>query len=169
MSCAGTFYGLDKRSGQVRWSYDIRKDGDQTIFHGNPLVTEDLIIIGTDGQAIGHVYAFEKRIGRLAWKYPITHGLPERYGVPTDIVRSGSNVYAVAIGDELLCLDLKSGHLKWSLQKPYTKEQQGWNSTPSVAGGRVYLGALNGSTYALDAENGKVIWSRSLSRIQLWA
>ena len=50
-SCAGTFYALDKKTGEVRWSYDIKKDGDQTSFHGNPLITEDLIIIGTDGRS----------------------------------------------------------------------------------------------------------------------
>ena len=60
-ACAGVFYALDKNTGQLQWSYDIRKDGKQTSFHGNPLITDDLILIGTDRncdpEGVGHVYA----------------------------------------------------------------------------------------------------------------
>jgi hypothetical protein len=165
-SCAGTFYGLDKQTGQVRWSYDIHKDGDQTSFHGNPLITEDRVIIGTDGDGIGHVYAFDKRTGKLIWKYPITRGFRNRYGVSTDIVRAGSNVYGVTLVDELLCLDLESGRLNWSFQKPYVgpdKDTWYWPSSPTVAGSRVYFGAINGSMYAIDGRSGKLLWRRDLS------
>ena len=31
----------------MRWSYDIRQDGKQISFHGNPLVVDDMILIGT--------------------------------------------------------------------------------------------------------------------------
>ena len=62
-SCAGNFYAINKSTGQLRWSYDIRKDGNQQSFHGDPLVTNDLILIGTDRSCdpngVGHVYAYE--------------------------------------------------------------------------------------------------------------
>jgi membrane peptidoglycan carboxypeptidase len=51
---------LDNKTGKVKWSYDIRNDGEQSQFHGDPLVTDELVIIGTDGN-IGHVYAFDPR------------------------------------------------------------------------------------------------------------
>ena len=69
-SCNGLIRALDKKTGQVRWSYDIHKDGDQTEFHGDPLVTEKLIIIGTDGK-MGHLYAFEWLTGAVRWKYRV--------------------------------------------------------------------------------------------------
>ena len=50
---------LDKKTGQVKWDYDIRKDGEQSQFHGDPLITDQLVVIGTDG-TIGYVYAFER-------------------------------------------------------------------------------------------------------------
>jgi len=72
-SCAGTFYAFDKRSGKVRWSYDIHQDGNQTSFHGNPLITDQLVLIGTDNGCasggIGHVYAFDRATGAVRWKY----------------------------------------------------------------------------------------------------
>jgi len=38
-SCAGNFYAINKTTGQLLWSYDIRRDGNQQSFHGDPLVT----------------------------------------------------------------------------------------------------------------------------------
>lgn len=66
-SCKGSFYAINKSSGAVRWSYDIRNDGNQQSFHGDPLVAGDLILVGTDKSCapdgIGHVYAFDRATG----------------------------------------------------------------------------------------------------------
>lgn len=173
-SCAGTFYALDKKTAEVRWSYDIKKDGDQTSFHGNPLITNDLIIIGTDGRSgpegVGHVYAFEKATGKVRWKYKLTSGVPNGRGVPTHIVGLDSSVYGVAFGDELLCLDLKTGRLSWSFQSEFSRKEFQWSNAPAVAGGRVFFGGVDGTVYALDAQTGKTIWKRPLgSRISTHA
>ena len=89
-SCAGNFYAINKTTGQLQWSYDIRKDGNQQSFHGDPLVTNDLILIGTDKSCdpngVGHVYAFERDSGKVRWKYRST-------SAPTDIIQLNSNVY----------------------------------------------------------------------------
>jgi outer membrane protein assembly factor BamB len=82
--------------------------------------------------------------------------------VATDITRSGLNVYGVTIGDELICLDLQSGRLNWSFQKPYAENCWYWSSAPLIDDSGLYFGALNGSMYALDARSGKVIWSSDL-------
>lgn len=145
----------------MRWSYDIRKDGNQTSFHGNPLITDDLVVVGTDGYGVGHVYAFERTTGRMVWKYQAAGGSVNLgHGVATDIVRFAASVYAVALGDELLCLDLKTGRLNWSFRKPYASEA--WSTAPAIAGNQVYFGALNGTMYALDSALGQVVWSREL-------
>ena len=82
----------------MKWQYDISKDGDQRQFHGDPLIADELVVIGTDGN-IGHVYAFERYTGIVRWKYRVN----ER-GVASDIVRLGDSVYAVTLGNELLSL-----------------------------------------------------------------
>ena len=96
-SCAGNFYALNKTTGELKWSYDIRQDGRQVSFHGNPLVINDLILIGTDKscdpEGIGHVYAFERESGKVRWKYRST-------SVPTDIVQLNSNVYFGSFQDK---------------------------------------------------------------------
>jgi outer membrane protein assembly factor BamB len=144
----------------VRWSYDIRKDASQISFHGNPLITDDLILVGTDGGNAGHVYAFEKTTGRVAWKYQATGDSQFGRGVGTNIVRLGERVYGVTLANELLCLDLKTGRLNWSFRRPFT--DQAWGTAPAVSGNRIYFGALNGTMFGLDAASGTVIWSREL-------
>jgi len=49
-SCAN-FYAINKTTGQLQWSYDIRRDGNQQSFHGDPLVTNDLILIAPTSPA----------------------------------------------------------------------------------------------------------------------
>lgn len=54
-SCSGNFCTLDRQTGQIRWRYNIKQDGNQTSFHGDPLVTDDLILINGDNGKQGHV------------------------------------------------------------------------------------------------------------------
>ena len=41
-SCSGAFYAVDAATGRVRWSYDVKQDGNQSSFHGNPVLASDL-------------------------------------------------------------------------------------------------------------------------------
>ena len=161
-SCNGMFYSLDKTTGKVRWSYDTRKEGDQSQFHGAPLIAGGLIIVGTDGRDIGGVYAFDMTTGNLRWKYLIRGGFSDSRGIQTDILRLASSAYAVALGDELICLDLKSGRANWTYQSGLRKERSTWSQSPAVGAGRVFFGGLDGTVYALDARSGQVTWKRYL-------
>lgn len=156
------FYSLDKRTAKVRWTYDTRKDGDQSQFHGAPLIVGDLILAGTDGRGIGYVYAFEMTSGHVQWKYPIRNGLSDSHGVQTDIVGLGSRIYVVALGDELICLDAKRGRAHWTFRSGFHEEKSKWSQSPAVATDRVFFGGLDGSVYALDAASGRMIWKRDL-------
>jgi len=156
-SCNGMIRALDNKTGQVKWSYDIRKDGEQNNFHGDPLITDELVIIGTDGK-MGHVYAFERSSGAVRWKYKVNE-----YGVASDIVRSGGKLYAVTLGNELLCLDLVTGKADWTFHTSYSGEETCLTcSSPVVANNRVYFGGMDGFAYALNAQDGKVFWKRDL-------
>ena len=120
-SCNGIIRALDNKTGQVKWSYDIRKDGEQNNFHGDPLVTDELVIIGTDGK-IGHLYAFERSSGAVRWKYKVNE-----YGVASDVIRFGSKLYAVTLGNELLCLDLETGKANWTFHTSYCGQETCFN------------------------------------------
>lgn len=147
---------LDRKSGQVKWDYNIRKDGDQRQFHGDPLITDELVVIGTDGN-IGHVYAFNRSTGTVRWKYKVEEG-----GVASDIVRAGQNVFAVTLRDELLCLDSETGKPKWTFRSRFSGDDFHWTPPPAINGTRVYFGSQDGMLYAFDSQSGKLIWKRTL-------
>ena len=155
-SCNGMIRALDRKSGQVKWDYNIRNDGDQRQFHGDPLITDELVVIGTDGN-IGHVYAFNRSTGTVRWKYKVEEG-----GVASDIVRGGQNVCAVTLGDELACLDSETGKPNWTFRSSFSGHDFHWTPPPAINGTRVYFGGQDGTLYALDAQAGKLIWKRTL-------
>jgi outer membrane protein assembly factor BamB len=158
-SCAGTFYAINKTTGQLQWSYDIRKDGNQQSFHGDPLVTDDLILIGTDKSCdpngVGHVYAFERDTGKVRWKY-------RAISVPTDILRVGSSVFFGSFQDQWSSVDLKTGSLNWSFSTGATNKECDPPKAPITDGNRLFIAGLDGVIYSLDASTGRVGWKRKL-------
>jgi outer membrane protein assembly factor BamB len=159
-SCAGTFYAIKKATGQVQWSYDIRKDGKQRSFHGDPFVTEDLILIGTDyscePDGVGHVYAFERENGKVRWKYRST-------SVPTDIIQLGSNVYFGSFQDKWSSVNLHTGGLNWSFSTDASNQNCDMPKSPVTDKNRLFITGLDGAVYSLDAASGRVIWKRMLA------
>jgi outer membrane protein assembly factor BamB len=153
------FYAFDKATGEMRWSYDIRKDGKQTSFHGNPLITDDLILIGTDyncaPDGVGHVYAFERNTGRVRWKYRTT-------SVPTEIVRIGQNIYFGSFQDNWYALKLRTGELVWKFSTGASNENCDFIKSPVADQRYLYLTGLDGFIYSLDAMSGRIAWKRKL-------
>jgi outer membrane protein assembly factor BamB len=143
----------------VRWSYDIGKDGKQKSFHGNPLITDDLILIGTDyncaPDGIGHVYAFERSTGKVRWKYQTT-------SVPTDILRVGDNIYFGSFQDNWYALKLQTGELVWKFSTGASNESCEPIKSPVANDRYLYLIGLDGIIYALDTASGHVAWKRKL-------
>lgn len=158
-SCAGMFYAFNKATGAVRWSYDIGKDGKQKSFHGNPLITDDLILIGTDHNCvpdgIGHVYAFERSTGKVRWKYQTT-------SVPTDIVRIGQNVLFGSFQDNWYALNIQNGELVWKFSTGESNESCEPIKSPVADNRHFYLVGIDGIVYSLDAASGRVVWKRKL-------
>jgi len=121
------------------------------------LITDRLLVIGTDGK-IGHVYAFERTTGAVLWKYKVNDR-----GVASDIIRVGEDSCFVTLGNELVCVDLETGKPKWSFRSSYSGTDDCLTcSSPAVSEGRVFFGGLDGFAYALDADNGKLVWKRDL-------
>jgi outer membrane protein assembly factor BamB len=158
-SCAGNFYAINKATGQLQWSYDIRKDGKQQSFHGDPLVTGDLILIGTDRscdpEGVGHVYAFERDTGKVRWKYRST-------SVPTDIIQINSSVYFGSFQERWSSVDLKTGSLNWSFSTGATNKECDMPKAPVTDGNRLFIVGQDGVIYSLDASSGRVNWKRKL-------
>jgi len=158
-SCNGVFRALEIKTGKVRWSYDTQQDGGPVEFHSDPMVVGDLVIAGSDRRKPGgtaHVYAFERDTGKPRWKYRVD------LGVAADVLRIGSNIYALTLQDELLCLDWKTGELVWKSASGQPNDEFLISSAPGASGDRIFFGGLDGAVSALDANSGAVLWRREL-------
>ena len=146
-------------TGALRWSYDIKQDGNQQSFHGNPLFAGDLILIGTDKSCtpdgIGHVYAFDKNTGAIRWKFRTT-------SASTDIIRVGSRVYFGSIPGNWTALNLNDGSVAWSFSPNVSNPDCTLPKAPVADEKHVYVAALDGLIYSLDATSGQVTWKRKL-------
>lgn len=155
---------MNKITGEVKWTYNIRKDGDQNNFHGDPLITDELVVTSTDGRGrktgVGGVYAFEKLTGKVRWRFDGGRG------VPTSILRLGKRIYFVTLNDELISLDLETGRRLWSFGERSTNDRSFMTITPVGKADVVFFGALNGKVYAVNSKTGKALWEKDLgSRI----
>ena len=150
-SCNGIFRALERATGRVRWATPVAPDSGKYFFHGDPLITPDVVVIGSD-PATGGVHAFERSTGRQRWKYAAGHG------VAGAIAGLGRLAYAIRLDGQLLALDIDSGAIKWS----FPIDVWGWLG-PAAAAGRVFVGGRDGSLYALNAETGRVEWRTHLS------
>ena len=159
-SCAGNFYAINKTTGEMQWSYNIRQDGKQQSFHGDPLVTNNLILIGTDNscdpEGVGHVYAFERNTGRVRWKYRST-------SVPTDILQLNANVYFGSFQDNWSSVDLHTGNLNWSFSTGAPNKNCDIPKAPVTDGNRLFIAGLDLVIYSLEASSGRVTWKRKLA------
>lgn len=156
------YFAFERGTGRVLWKYDTRQDGEPAQFHGDPLLTEELVVTGSDSTASGYVYAFDRKTGGLRWKTAVG-------GLETDLLRSGrsgNTVFGGTTGGALVALDLATGRVVWKLE---TRGEPGRRSrvrAPALSGDRLFFPGLDGKVYAVQAATGEVLWQRDLgSRI----
>jgi eukaryotic-like serine/threonine-protein kinase len=159
-SCAGVFYALDKNTGKVLWSHDAARGEKKVGFHGDPIITDDLVVVGTDinGEASGngYVYAFERAAGKERWKVAAGRG------IASDLVRIESSLFGVTLSDEIVSVDLASGKRNWTFTSREGRDDR-IPSAPSSSSGYLFYGDRDGGLFAINSKDGRVVWRRELT------
>jgi outer membrane protein assembly factor BamB len=143
----GEVVALSVGKGTVRWTRHIGASETSPVVVGNRLYV---------GDWLGHVYALDKRSGRIIWT--ATTGGAVKGGIAV----SGNQVYAGSYDGHLYAFDARNGRQLWRASGDARLLGHGqFYSTPAAAYGRVYIGSTDGKVYSYGATSGKRIWSRS--------
>ena len=113
------------------------------------------------GAADGRLHAVRAADGGEVWTWAGPHPL---YG---EALVTGDALYVVDDRSDLVCLDRADGRLRWRVplhdpgagdaalaDKSFTHR----TPVPIAAGGMIYVGAVAGSFYAIDAATGRTLW-----------
>jgi len=170
VSSAGSLAALDVATGKPRWvlptEYERKFEAKnlhglpsaaQTIpdawdlFTSSPAVMNGKVYFGSGD---GGVYAVEARTGVLQWKFQtgdVVHASP---------AFANGNIYIGSWDSYLYAIDADSGLERWRFktgEDPAIHNQVGFQSSPAVVEGTVYVGTSDSSRFmALDAESGRL-------------
>lgn len=114
------------------------------------------------------VFALDARSGRMLWHYerPISTGLLDDAASHKNrgVAVWHDSVYTETDDAHLLCLDARSGGLRWDVEYADKREHYGATSSPLVVKDLVIVGTSGGDSgvrgfiTAYDAANGKLQW-----------
>ena len=152
-SCAGVYYAFDLVTGAIRWQHDFGEDAGHATFHGDPLITDRLVITGTESLQPVLTRALDRVGGHVVWQQSEEWALTR-----SDILGVGSLAIGRNDRGALVALDADAGTPVWRV--PYAGERYRPDvaESPASDGETVYFSAPDGAIYRVDARSGTVRW-----------
>ncbi|MFC4291574.1 PQQ-binding-like beta-propeller repeat protein [Sphingorhabdus arenilitoris] len=153
----GKVSAFDAATGAKAWSTEIEvtKDGRPSAFGGG-VSAEGEFVYATNG--IGDVTAIKADNGEIVWKKRPAGPLR---GAPTI---SNGNVYVMTQDNQIYALRATDGQNEWNESGPVGVSGIFGVAAPAAAQGTVIAGYSTGELAAYRYENGRGLWSDSLSR-----
>lgn len=155
-----TVTAFEAETGRKLWTAEIFGDKkNREARFGGGVSFDDGKLFATDG--LGDIVAFSAADGKMLWR--VKPGGPLR-GAPT--VSNGS-VYALSQDNQLFALSQADGAVQWT--QSGTLETQGVFGVAAPAAGRgtIVAGFSSGELNAYRYENGRTLWSDTLSRTSI--
>jgi outer membrane protein assembly factor BamB len=165
----------DGISAETGWSTNWPKEGPRRLWAAN--VGVGFSSVSTSGGKLftmgniretDYVICIDSATGGPLWRYgyPCPAKDPMGYnGTRCTPTLDGRNVYTLGREGQLLCINIDTGKLLWSvhLLKDFAifAPQWGFSGSPLIEGGMVIVetGGPNHAVAALDKLNGKVVWA----------
>lgn len=146
---------------RARWSFHAPNSDSLEV---TPVVVDGLMFVTSANDA----WALDAQTGRTIWHHgrEITEGLIDDASQHHNrgVGVWGSSIYMETDNAHLLCLDARSGHLRWDVAYTDGNPNYGATSAPLVVNGKVLVGTsggddgVRGFISAYDAETGKLVW-----------
>jgi outer membrane protein assembly factor BamB len=125
------------------------------ITYGSPAVVDGKVFIGARTFTGDYMFAFYQSNGTQIWrtKTIVDVNQPEGGLSSSPAYWNGYLLYG---GDRIYCLWANNGTIKWTVN---TGNLNWGDGTPTVAGGKVFIGAGNRRLYNIDIETGNILWT----------
>jgi len=148
---------------QLRASWVFHPGNSQNL-EATPVVIRGVMYV----TSANHVFALDARTGRTVWRYqrPVSSGLLDDAAAHKNrgVAVWQHSVYVETDDAHLLCLDARSGGLRWEVQYADKRKHYGATSAPLVVKGAVIVGTSGGDSgvrgflAAYDAVTGGPKW-----------
>jgi outer membrane protein assembly factor BamB len=136
---------FDAATGTSRWHANLLGGV------GAPVVVGNTVYVGTN---LGVLYALNASNGSRRWRTGFIGGVFNGLAV------GGAFLYVPdAVGNCMRSYDRRTGALRWTSCLGGGAQIFG---TPTLASGRIFVGARDGKLYALDAATGVILWAGSV-------
>jgi len=136
------------------WSASIGSgSGSSRKLFGQPIVA-DGVVYAMDAE--GEVTAHRLDNGSRLWRQDITPDDESDGPLGAGLAYEGGKLYATTGFAEVVSLDAKSGKELW--RRKVSGPSRG---SPAVAGGRVFVICIDNTSYALSADDGRVLWTHT--------
>lgn len=161
----GAIYAVDEKDGKFLWQYPTKK----SITNSNPVVVEGKVFVGDDS---GIVYALDASTGKLIWQKQL-----EAYQIHSSPAYDNGVIYVgtetedvggarTGRGSYMCALDAQDGKVLWQFESDWRSNEMPnlIHGTPAVLDGVVYFGSENGYFYALNKNDGSLIWKKIITK-----
>lgn len=145
----GRFHALDAATGRVLWQHQAGVDPlmhNQQGFQSSPVVAGGVVYTGCRD---AHIYAFDAATGAVKWAFPTGTSWVNS----TPAVQDGRVHFATSDTALLHAVDAATGQPVWQQPGPAYMF-----AAPSLSGGLLLQGVLNGSLQARDRASGTLLW-----------
>ena len=150
-------WALNKKNGKVVWFRDGPPSKTVVVGGAGPAVKNDLVVIPSGS---GEITAVLKESGIPVWSNIVSgqrvgQGYANSYGVTSDPVIKGNNVFVGNQSGSIVSINIKSGMIDWVYKN-------GSNSPVWVDKDSIFMISDRSQLKRLDRETGSLVWSVEL-------
>ncbi len=153
----GELFAVNKYNGKKVWEFNAHDEtiggvGGTSGIWASPVIDQiGNVFFGTENPT-HKFYSLNGVTGEVLWEFDAGSGI-----YSSAAIAENNNIYFGGM-DEIIALNSKNGDIFWSLKLNESNKNWIWSSPAISSNGVLYIGSDSGYFYAVNIDNGKLIW-----------